>query len=130
MSDLTPDEIAEFMDETESTIEELQDTLENVQESVPESDPVTHDEVDDLFGESSVDPETVDARARGVVEHVVNEDCDGDWCNEVRENLGVDTSDAETHEHDSDESDADSGGSDDDGDDGDGPKNVAFEDSL
>ena len=130
--DLTVDDILGDINDNEAEIESLKDTIEDLQSEIPDDDDIP--DLPDVPTE-----EEIDAHVRGTLEHLVTEDCEGEWCNDVREQLGLDV-DAEQgpdHDHDDDgdddpeepeEPDADDGGddSDDGDDDDDGPITNAF----
>jgi hypothetical protein len=92
--DVTVDDILDSLNSNSEEIESIEERLDSLADNIPDETPTSED---------------VDARVRGTLEHLVEEDCDTDWCNEIREEMGI-----HTHDDDSDtETEAETGDSDD-----------------
>lgn len=149
--DITVDDIV-----TQDEFESLETKIETIAEKVTggesdehEDDPdptdelpegiVTEDEMPDFedFTDKDEAAEVADRTFMSRMSHLVNENCDTEACNEIREKFGIDPTDSEEseqgpdHDHDDDESadDADSSdeGTDSDDDDGGGTDRTPFE---
>lgn len=75
--DITVDDLLSRLDDMESQIEELDEQVGGFPEE-PEID---------------IPDEEIDARTRGAIEHLIHEDCDGEWCESQREGLAEMVSD-------------------------------------
>ena len=103
--DLTVDDILGDINENSDEIEELSNAIESLRDEIP-----NEAEIPEVEGGVPTE-EDVQAQVRGMIEHLATEDCDSEWCDDMRGRFGMThpDDDGDVEEEDPEEEEAEQG---------------------